>query len=145
MSSAPAEGSALVSLSFPEFASQLVYNKTYLIMLCVPLLVFTYMIQSKIELFNTELFDKPDDDTVPFDLLRLKKKDGVHISSDPTQSVTYGELKPLVAEYVYENHPALSFMLENILVLQELMHYLVMAVVALATLSLVLYVVDTLI
>lgn len=139
-----------VGLTFKEFSGQLIYNKTWLLMVVLPLLIFAHFIQTKLDLFSTQLFDKKPDDKIKINYNRLtqnKAIDGgeLQLSSGANQMTEAKKVQLIFAKFLSEHHPYLKMMIEFKNTTKEIVYYWGMLFIALAILVSAMYVIDSLI
>lgn len=137
---------AKVGLTFSEFSQQLVYNKTYLIMLVLPLFLFANFIQNKLDLFSTQIYDKTDSEDIKIDMARLStpatSPAEFNMDSMP-ENTPSGDVKTLLGQFIMVHHPYLKMILEYKELSKEFVYYWGMLLIGIGVLSSVMYVIDS--
>ena len=135
------------TLTFGEFAGQLAYDKTFLLMIVLPLLVFASLVQSKLDLFTSEIFDKESTDggTIKINLNRAKHTKNHGDAPPPTDSMSGGsvdEIKTFLSKFLYEYHPYLTYMIEYKDKVTEFLYYWGLLIVGLAVIVSAMFIIE---
>lgn len=134
------------TLSFGEFAGQLAYDKTFLLMIVLPLLIFASFIQSKLDLFTSEIFNQSEEEGGEIKVnLNRAMHSGDHgdiVDPSDTMEGDIESIKTFLAKFLLEYHPYLTYMIEYKDKVTEFLYYWGLLIVGLAAIVSAMYVIE---